>query len=50
MAQWYCKVPVAAATTHAATGVIVLSEEAPSNILAANDMMPLDSHIARTPT
>jgi hypothetical protein len=50
MAQLYSKVQVAAATKHLATDVIILSEEAPSNIVTANDMMPLDSLIARTPT
>jgi ABC-type glycerol-3-phosphate transport system substrate-binding protein len=49
MAQLYSKVQVAAATKHPAADVIFLSEEAPSNIVAANDMMPLDSLIAKTP-
>jgi multiple sugar transport system substrate-binding protein len=47
--QLYTKVQIAAATQKAPGDVIFLSEEAPSNIMASGDLLPLDKYQSASP-
>jgi multiple sugar transport system substrate-binding protein len=47
--ELYSRVQVASATGQAAADVIFLTEEAPSNVVATGNMMPLNDLIASTP-
>ncbi|PJF25034.1 MAG: hypothetical protein CUN53_14820, partial [Phototrophicales bacterium] len=49
MDQLFSRVQVTAASGQEAADVIFLSEEAPSNIVATGNMLPLNDYIAATP-
>lgn len=49
IADLFSRVQVAAATGQAAADVIFLTEEAPSNIVATGNMLPLNDYIANSP-
>lgn len=48
MADLFSRVQVSAASNQAAADVIFLTEEAPSNIVATGNMMPLDEFVANS--